>query len=174
MSSPAALLAWLATIELFEKGFLRALASQWRLVPTLAARDHQAALKLREAIYRALINLALCKPVAETDLDIVSHALSEGSSGTRLLVQREKCLWTSDGNATGSLAVLRPIAVSAVALLTGPRIHKIKQCEDERGCGWLFLDESRAQNRRWCSMGDCGNRAKARRHYLHGRAAKQE
>ena len=28
-----------------------------------------------------------------------------------------------------------------------------------------ILDESRAGTRRWCSMGDCGNRAKARRHY---------
>ncbi|MBV8764183.1 MAG: CGNR zinc finger domain-containing protein, partial [Hyphomicrobiales bacterium] len=25
---------------------------------------------------------------------------------------------------------------------------------------------SRLNNRRWCSMGDCGNRAKAKRHYL--------
>jgi predicted RNA-binding Zn ribbon-like protein len=28
------------------------------------------------------------------------------------------------------------------------------------------VDESRAGTRRWCSMGECGNRAKARRHYL--------
>jgi len=27
------------------------------------------------------------------------------------------------------------------------------------------VDESRNGSRRWCSMKDCGNRAKARRHY---------
>jgi predicted RNA-binding Zn ribbon-like protein len=27
------------------------------------------------------------------------------------------------------------------------------------------VDTSRKGNRRWCSMGDCGNRHKARRHY---------
>jgi len=38
------------------------------------------------------------------------------------------------------------------------------------GCGWLFLDETRNRSRRWCSMKDCGNRAKARRHYRRRRA----
>jgi predicted RNA-binding Zn ribbon-like protein len=49
--------------------------------------------------------------------------------------------------------------------MTGPRAERVRQCADEQGCGWLFLDQSRLNNRRWCSMGDCGNRAKARRHY---------
>ena len=40
----------------------------------------------------------------------------------------------------------------------------MKQCADDRGCGWLFLDTSRNQSRRWCSMKSCGNRAKVRRH----------
>lgn len=47
----------------------------------------------------------------------------------------------------------------------------IKQCEDDRGCGWLFVDDSRLKNRRWCSMGDCGNVAKARRHRARAVAA---
>lgn len=32
------------------------------------------------------------------------------------------------------------------------------------GCGWLFLDASPTRRRRWCSMSDCGNRAKATRY----------
>jgi predicted RNA-binding Zn ribbon-like protein len=62
--------------------------------------------------------------------------------------------------------MLAPIAWSAADLLTGPRAQRVRQCADEKGCGWLFIDESRAGTRRWCSMGECGNRAKARRHYL--------
>jgi predicted RNA-binding Zn ribbon-like protein len=27
------------------------------------------------------------------------------------------------------------------------------------------MDTSKNKSRRWCDMGDCGNRAKARRHY---------
>jgi predicted RNA-binding Zn ribbon-like protein len=62
-----------------------------------------------------------------------------------------------------SSALLRPIVLSAAELMTGVRASKVRQCQD--GCGWLFVDESRLQNRRWCSLGDCGNRAKAHRHY---------
>jgi len=38
----------------------------------------------------------------------------------------------------------------------------ISQCAGPR-CGWLYLDRSPTRRRRWCSMQDCGNRAKVRR-----------
>ena len=52
----------------------------------------------------------------------------------------------------------------AAVLLTSDRIALLKRCANP-DCGWLFLDESRRGNRRWCSMSGCGNRAKARRYY---------
>jgi predicted RNA-binding Zn ribbon-like protein len=55
-------------------------------------------------------------------------------------------------------------ALSAAELMTGSRTRKIRRCQDDRGCGGLFVDESRLQNRPWCCMGDCGKLAKARRH----------
>ena len=62
-------------------------------------------------------------------------------------------------------AMLEPIIRSSVDLLTSEQIDRIARCRDDRGCGWLFLDRSRSKARQWCSMADCGNRAKARRHY---------
>jgi predicted RNA-binding Zn ribbon-like protein len=56
------------------------------------------------------------------------------------------------------------IALNAGDLLVGGDYRRIRRCEDAQ-CGWLFLDRSRGVRRRWCSMADCGNRAKARRHY---------
>jgi predicted RNA-binding Zn ribbon-like protein len=56
-----------------------------------------------------------------------------------------------------------PITRSAAELLTSADIDRVREC-DGRGCGWLFLDTSKAGRRRWCSMAICGNRAKARRH----------
>jgi predicted RNA-binding Zn ribbon-like protein len=41
----------------------------------------------------------------------------------------------------------------------------VRECSGDT-CGWLFVDTSRNHSRRWCDMEDCGNRAKARRHYL--------
>jgi predicted RNA-binding Zn ribbon-like protein len=54
-------------------------------------------------------------------------------------------------------------------LLAGPRLDRVRRCANPE-CGWLFLDDSRAGKRRWCSMQSCGNRAKARRHYHKSRA----
>ena len=65
--------------------------------------------------------------------------------------------------------MLWPIVESAAELLTSERRSRIGQCADDRGCGWLFLDATKNRSRRWCAMGDCGNRAKARRHYLRTR-----
>ena len=60
---------------------------------------------------------------------------------------------------------LDPIIKSAADLLVSPELKRVKQCADDF-CGWLFMDKSRNNSRRWCSMKDCGNRAKAHRHYL--------
>jgi len=57
-----------------------------------------------------------------------------------------------------------PVVWDAAALLSSPRHAAVHGCGD-RECGWMFLDTSRGHTRRWCSMKDCGNRAKARRHY---------
>jgi predicted RNA-binding Zn ribbon-like protein len=54
-----------------------------------------------------------------------------------------------------------PVAVAAVDLLrTGP-LERVSVCA---ACPWLFLDSSRNHSRRWCSMDDCGARAKMRRY----------
>ncbi len=53
---------------------------------------------------------------------------------------------------------------SAADLLTTAELALVGECAGE-GCSWLFLDTSRNRSRLWCSMEDCGNRAKARRHY---------
>jgi predicted RNA-binding Zn ribbon-like protein len=61
----------------------------------------------------------------------------------------------------------------AATLFTSARRSKLKVCANPE-CGWLFLDESRRGNRRWCLMTECGNREKARRYYdrkISGRSA---
>ncbi len=59
---------------------------------------------------------------------------------------------------------LASIARDAVHLFDhelGDHEHRIRQCSASN-CGLLFYDESRTNNRRWCSMQRCGNRAKVR------------
>jgi len=60
------------------------------------------------------------------------------------------------------------LAIGAVEVLTEIPLDRVKRCDDA-ACGWLFVDGSHRQNRRWCSTADCGNRARARRHYERSR-----
>ncbi|MBH1936716.1 CGNR zinc finger domain-containing protein [Streptomyces sp. AV19] len=61
------------------------------------------------------------------------------------------------------------LALRAEELLADPALlPRVRRCEGP-GCGWFFLDRSRGGTRRWCSSGDCGNRARARRHYARTR-----
>lgn len=57
---------------------------------------------------------------------------------------------------------LATIARDAVATFSTGAGH-IRHCAGER-CALIFLDNSRPNSRRWCSMQRCGNRTKARGH----------
>lgn len=64
--------------------------------------------------------------------------------------------WTG-GDAVG--AALSTVARDTVTLLGSPLLARVKQCENPV-CTLLFLDDSQARRRRWCSMERCGNLAK--------------
>jgi predicted RNA-binding Zn ribbon-like protein len=57
--------------------------------------------------------------------------------------------------------VLFTIALEAGELLMSPDLHRVRICAGS-GCGWFFLDRSKAGRRRWCTMASCGNRVKVR------------
>jgi predicted RNA-binding Zn ribbon-like protein len=128
-----------------------------------AAGWHAAAIRLRESIYEILTCRMLGIEPPSASLANFNECLSEPGDGASIQFEAGALSW-SFAQPTND-ALLRPIILSAAELMTGVRASKVRQCQDDRGCGWLFVDESRAQNRRWCSMGDCGNRAKALRHY---------
>ncbi len=64
---------------------------------------------------------------------------------------------------------LSSLAREAVALLDAANTDRIREC-DADDCAIVFYDESRSNNRRWCSMARCGNRAKVRKHRLNAHA----
>ena len=75
-----------------------------------------------------------------------------------------------DGIGIGHRHVGDPID-DALARVTEPLVQELASGNPDRlrvcandMCRWVFYDESRAGQRRWCSMASCGNRAKAARH----------
>ena len=69
----------------------------------------------------------------------------------------------------------------ALARVTEPLVHELASGNPDRlrvcandMCRWVFYDESRTGQRRWCSMASCGNRAKAARHRARQKEAKAD
>jgi predicted RNA-binding Zn ribbon-like protein len=56
---------------------------------------------------------------------------------------------------------LSAITREAIEIFTGENRERIRACA-AADCHLIFYDESRSNNRRWCSMQRCGNRAKVR------------
>ena len=166
-ASPEAMLKWLAGAGLADRPTASRIGARWRQFPREARSFLKDAAELREAIYElfvARIDARKADPVAT---GIVNANLARSGRGVGLASLQRELKW-QPSRRLAPQQLLKPVAWSAVTLLMGPRAQKVRQCEDERGCGWLFIDESRAQNRRWCSMGNCGNLAKSRRHYRRG------
>ncbi len=122
--------------------------------PKATARHLTAARDLREALYAAFTT-----PTA--DLTLLNHWTTRPTPGGTLerhgagLKLRRPHLDLED--------LLTVVAQDGAHLLTGPLAHRIRECARE-DCWLLFVDESRAANRRWCSMETCGARTKMSRY----------
>jgi predicted RNA-binding Zn ribbon-like protein len=120
--------------------------------------------EVRETLYRLLQPLAGGHAPDPGRLAPVNAQLRAIVASRSLACIGDGVGWTWT-EAPGALdALLGPILLDAADLLVSGTFRRLHECEGPR-CGWLFLDRSRSGRRRWCSMADCGNRAKVSRHY---------
>jgi predicted RNA-binding Zn ribbon-like protein len=130
-----------------------------------AAKVYERAILLRELLFRLFSSIVKKSFVGEEELIEFNRYFAD-------TMGRACCIRTSDEGFLWSFCarkdaldyMLDPIVKSAADLLITPDLKRLKVCDD-KDCGWLFVDKSRNSSRRWCNMNDCGNRAKARRHY---------
>ena len=132
--------------------------------PTAAVRLLRDAIALREAISRIFHAVAEGVVPDASDMTILNHGLLRAPLRTMVDRADGSFGWRLERVVPGLPSLLAPILWSAGDLLTGRRLARVRQCANPQ-CRWLFIDESKAGTRRWCSMTACGNRAKAHRHY---------
>lgn len=137
--------------------------------PPLADQVYRWAIELREAIYRTFAALADSKISATDDLALINEALPLAYSRPEIVMNGERYALRWRADEKGLDSILWPILRSTARLLTEGDHERIKQCADDRGCGYLFFDTTRNRSRRWCDMSSCGNRAKSQRHYARHR-----
>jgi predicted RNA-binding Zn ribbon-like protein len=153
LNEPGDLLRWAARAERLPADLTQRLAQ--------AARLFDGAIALRETIHRCFAAAASGLAPADADLTALNAALATAPARQRVCSTGWDVGWPEPSAA----ALLAPVLWSAADLLVGGQLARVRQCANPE-CGWLFLDNSKGGNRRWCSMSACGNRAKAHRHYL--------
>ena len=156
LKGPGDLLRWACATERLP----HALAERFARPDTI----FDAAIELRETIHRCFTATAAGGAPNATDLAVLNTALATAPPRQRVQTGG----WDVGTPAPCLGALLAPVLWSAADLLVSAQLSRVRQCTNPQ-CGWLFLDNSKSGNRRWCSMGACGNRAKAHRHYLRQR-----
>ncbi len=149
LPDPGALARWIA-----EAG----LSAEDGPVP-VTARDLTEARTLREAVHRVLRSAMAGQEPDAADVRLVNEMAARPDLAPQLGPRR----WTAR-------AALASVARDAVLLVGGPLLERVKKCGNP-DCSLLFLDDSQARRRRWCSMERCGNLAKVAGYRSRNRAA---
>lgn len=129
--------------------------------PAEARNLYRRSLALRESIFRVFRSMAVGGTLPARDLDRLNAAWREGQRHAKVAGSRAGFSLAWDDDALLE-RIPRAISSAAVQTLTSEKTSRVRACAGE-GCDWLFIDDSRNHLRRWCSMDECGNRAKMRR-----------
>ena len=144
-------------------------AASLRRTPGGAIDGLTRAHRLRATLQRIFLAVAAGDQPGRRDIAAVNRDLASAAPRRRLVRAGKVFAWAPPGAAAGIDCLLTPILWAAADLLADDELDRVRLCAAE-DCGWLFYDQSRNRRRRWCSMADCGNRAKAKRHYARHKA----
>ena len=130
-------------------------------VPTVTPTQGQlrATVDLREHLYVLFASVVAGEPAPNAERWLLDR-LAVATRSASLTRRRDgfALVWTgADINA-----LQHTLVSEAERLLCSSDVGRVKACD---GCGWLFLDTSRAGGRRWCAMTMCGARHKMRRYH---------
>lgn len=111
--------------------------------------------RIRETIQRASEALAASRSIGRNDLDEINSMATAAPPIPQLTKTGLGITWKTKG--LGS--VLSMISRDFIDLATSPLSIHVKMCANS-SCRGIFVDTSRPQKRRWCSMQTCGNQMK--------------
>lgn len=155
------LVNWAGKVEILSGQQVKSLKQRETQDSKRAAQALEKGRTAREIIYRVFSAIANKSKPKEEDLIAITRLFEEAiANGQHVKVANHyEITWKADATFE---ALLWQIVFSAEYLLISEELSRVKECPN---CGWLFLDTSKNQSRRWCSMNTCGARAKMRRYH---------
>lgn len=157
------LLFWLERGGLLAPGESAPWIAAARRQPDAAAAALRQAQRFRDAAWRLLVAVVHQATPAEGDLAEVNKLLGKACAQMELVPQPDGFDLSHRREEENLASPLWPAARSLAEFVTSEDLASLRMCAGDT-CGWLFVDRSRTRQRRWCSMRDCGNLAKQRRH----------
>jgi predicted RNA-binding Zn ribbon-like protein len=146
LASGAALARWLVEQGLGRQG-LRA-----------SHGDLDRALELREALRAILLGHSDGSPAPSWAWQTLDQAACRARLRLRFGPHGAAELQPTAGGVDGAVGRLLAIVHNSIALGTWDRLKACRQPT----CQWSFYDHTKNRSGSWCTMGLCGNRAKAR------------
>jgi len=161
------LLDWAAERGVLRESEVDQLREEAAADPDARRRALGRAWAFRRALHDCLRSVVRRERPPEASIALINAAIADAPPAFTLAPRADGLAFTvpAGPHPDPLHAVLR----SALRLLASPDLDRLRECAAER-CGRLYLDHTRNHSRRWCDMGTCGNRAKARRHQARKRA----
>lgn len=172
----AGLLRWSRDAGVLGEREVRTLSRMVAAHPTAAVRAYRDACALRDALHELLQASVTARRPDPGRLRIFNAWYRRALGARNVVADRHGRLradWDFGGDGLPLELPLLKLALSAVEFAQTAEPGRLKECPAEPGCGWLFHDTSKNRSRRWCDMADCGNVAKARRHYARVRKTRE-
>jgi len=155
------LVDWAGKVEILSAQQVKSLKQKESQNAKEAEKALEKGQSAREIVYRIFSASANKSKPKEEDLSAITRLYEEAiANGEHAKVGNHyEIIWQADKTVD---ALLWSIVASAENLLLSEELGRVKECPN---CGWLFLDTSKNQSRRWCSMNTCGARDKMRRYH---------
>jgi len=124
--------------------------------------DLQTILEVRKTLYTIFINYIHKQTIPVSNVKKFNKYLGLVNRHIKIRVENDKFVEYLDYDKTQANNFLLPIIKSARDILISDHMRKVNECSN---CGWIYLDKSKSQTRRWCNMKFCGNRIKTQKYY---------
>ena len=128
--------------------------------------DLKRAREVREALRQLMLANNGYELESDDAIDVVNDAAARSKVGIAFGRDGARVVPSAEGVDEG---IGNLLAIVARAMSDGSWA-RLKAC-GEHSCQWAFYDKSKNRSGRWCTMAECGNRAKARAFRERQRAA---
>ncbi|WP_298733023.1 ABATE domain-containing protein [uncultured Chitinophaga sp.] len=164
LDSYTALVQWSGKVEILsaqKRKQLRQYASR-HIEP--AGKALEKIKEVRQLLYELFAAVAAgnISTLPDNRLHTFNTVLSAALSHIRFSKSKASLEQSWEENDTDLLQPLWVVMKSAYDVLTTEDPQRIKECP---ACGWMFLDQTKNNKRRWCNPHSCGSIEKTKKYY---------